>query len=682
MTKSLRADITGLRAIAVIAVALFHVTHVFNPDNSYFTGGFLGVDIFFVISGYLMTMIIVSGIEKNSFSLWDFYKRRAKRICPALFVVVALSLAAAFVVFNLDFIRANVLRESLVSLGFVSNFRFARELDYFDKGDFSHLFLHTWSLSVEWQFYIFYPVLLMLAKRFVSIKSLGFLVLIATVITFITSIVWTELNPRQSYFMLPSRACELLAGALAFFYPLSSICLKLGNKLQQANPIFSESASKLFELVGLILISISFFIIDDKNGWPTALMVLPIFGTWLCIAACNTDSWLKSVLFQKIGIWSYSIYLVHWPIIVLASSLGLSGYGFYWLIPIVLLGIILHYSIEKRRNYGKIFAIAYFSLAGFIYVADANKLIYRLNTSSLEFYVLDGNQGFKGGTTVQVGNKPEFIVHGDSHSLDLVKPMIERDYSFIINSTRGCYSFGKHVNPYIEIAGRDDSSSYECSILYTKLKDISASYPTIPIVFQFNWPIYGNNYTSDLNLHFEEYHRVLLEDVMQVAIDLHEHDIYIVGRRQGNPLHDSGKFAKQSILSLWANKLLLSYSNMPKQIEYTPFRVNESLKQAISIVEKERANGTKLAHITYVDPDVYCKNNMCDLFIDDQLQIYSDGNHYSWAGAEKSVSHLLEVMGIARGKERTDFSEVPDIDFYGIQKELPYSEQDGFKLDK
>ena len=466
--------------------------------------------------------------------------------------------------------------------------------------------------------------------------------------------------------MLPSRACELLTGSLAYFYPLKSIKDKIKGSFLRW---FAFVTPQLSELSGLIIICVSFFIIDDKNGWPTFMMIIPMFGTYLCIASYNKRSFLNNQIFQKIGLWSYSIYLVHWPIIVIAASLGLSGYGFYWIVPIFALGIILHYTVERKRNYTKYFALAYFSIAGFIYVADANKLIYRLNPSSLDFFILDANQGFKSENPVLIGDKPEFIIHGDSHSLDLVKPMIERDYSFIINSVRGCYSLGNHV-----LQGKRTQS---CELLYQKLKKLASDYPKIPIILQLNWPAYAKDYgTNNQHISTDEYANAIISDITQISKDLPNHKIYIIGRRQGNPLHDTGNFAKYSILSFKVKKLILTYSDTPKNIQYTTFSINEALKLAIENVNKKgiASDENSLAHMVYVDPDVYCHNNMCDLFINNNIPIYADSNHLTWAGAEKPVTQLLNIMGIARGKERTDFSLAPNIDFHSIQKELSYNE--------
>ena len=154
MAKTLRQDITGLRAIAVLAVTLFHIDHVMLPQINLFKGGFLGVDIFFVISGFLMTMLIMrkgGGLQSGDFSLLKFYQRRAKRICPALIATLVFFLALGYFIFSPEDLK-NAGREASKAVLFISNYYFAKRAGYFDTVATDKLFLHTWSLSVEWQF--------------------------------------------------------------------------------------------------------------------------------------------------------------------------------------------------------------------------------------------------------------------------------------------------------------------------------------------------------------------------------------------------------------------------------------------------------------------------------------------------------------------------------------------------
>ena len=290
MAKDLRMDITGLRAIAVLSVTIYHLVHVLTPEFTYFRGGFLGVDIFFVISGYLMTMIIMKGLSHDNFSLYDFYKRRAQRICPALMVTIAVFMILGYLLIGVSDLK-RMCYEAFTALFFVSNMYFAQKTDYFANSALDQAFLHTWSLSVEWQFYMFYPLLLILLRKFMSTKSIARTVLVLTIFFLIFACYLTNNFPRYSYYILPSRAFELMFGALAYYYPLSFFRVvakghilpeTLRARILAITPLRAEAA-------GLIIIFISLAVIDDAHGWPTLWAVVPLFGTYLLKLPAKLD---------------------------------------------------------------------------------------------------------------------------------------------------------------------------------------------------------------------------------------------------------------------------------------------------------------------------------------------------------------------------------------------------------
>ncbi|MCT7942959.1 acyltransferase family protein [Shewanella holmiensis] len=210
-----RNDINGLRAIAVLAVVIFH----FKPDLV--PGGFAGVDVFFVISGYLMTRIIFKGLENDTFNLIKFYIDRANRIIPALAFLCLIVLVFGW--YNLSPIDYKSLGKHVTSsVSFVSNMIYWRESGYFDSESHSKWLLHTWSLSVEWQFYIIYPLILITIKRLFSINTCKTIITLVTLVGFVTSVFITLKWPDSAYYLLPTRAWEMLAGALTCIYPLST----------------------------------------------------------------------------------------------------------------------------------------------------------------------------------------------------------------------------------------------------------------------------------------------------------------------------------------------------------------------------------------------------------------------------------------------------------------------------
>jgi peptidoglycan/LPS O-acetylase OafA/YrhL len=209
-----REDINGLRAIAVIAVVLFH----FNP--SWMPGGFAGVDVFFVISGFLMTGIIFKGIEQENFSILKFYVARANRIIPALAVLCLILLVFGW--FYLTPIDYKALgKHAGSSIRFLSNITYWRESGYFDSASHEKWLLHTWSLSAEWQFYIIYPLIIVIMRKFMSVKVMRATFLLGTTLGFIFCIFVTYKWPNAAYYLLPTRAWEMMIGGIAYLYPFT-----------------------------------------------------------------------------------------------------------------------------------------------------------------------------------------------------------------------------------------------------------------------------------------------------------------------------------------------------------------------------------------------------------------------------------------------------------------------------
>ena len=217
-----RKDINGLRALAVVAVLLFHF------DVPWMTGGFVGVDVFFVISGFLMTAIIFDGMRQGRFSLLNFYVARANRIIPALAVLCgSMLLFGWFYLTPLDFAKLG--KHVASSMLFISNAVYWREAGYFDTASHGKWLLHTWSLSIEWQFYLLYPLVLVGLRRFFRLQTVRFLVLLGALLGFLFCVLTTFMDARASFFLLPSRAWELLLGGVAYLYPLKSV--RLNRKL-------------------------------------------------------------------------------------------------------------------------------------------------------------------------------------------------------------------------------------------------------------------------------------------------------------------------------------------------------------------------------------------------------------------------------------------------------------------
>lgn len=294
-----RGDINGVRAIAVLIVVLYHFA------VPHFAGGFVGVDVFFVISGFLMTDIIFRGINKGSFSTLTFYKYRARRIIPALAVLCFALLVFGWMILLPSEFRA-LGKEAASSIGFFSNISFWREAGYFDVRSLDKWLLHTWSLSVEWQFYMLYPLVLVLLTKWLSVSQVRRWVIAATAISFAICVYLSAPTkwPTAAFYLLPTRAWEMLAGALVYLYPLRA----------------SARTRVVLERAGLLLIAIATVSFNSRMSWPGWLAAVPVIGTAMIVAAARDDSWLTgSRVAQFVGKISYSVYLWHWPVVVWLS---------------------------------------------------------------------------------------------------------------------------------------------------------------------------------------------------------------------------------------------------------------------------------------------------------------------------------------------------------------------------
>lgn len=427
-----RHDINGLRAIAVIAVVLYH----FGVAG--FNGGFSGVDIFFVISGYLMTRIILSKLETNRFNLIDFYLARASRIIPALAVLCVVLLIAAW--FFLPPYEMRIFGKHIFGASsFLSNIIFTQDSGYFDSAADEKWLLHTWSLSVEWQFYILYPLLIILLRKLLSANTTRWTLLFLASGSYLLSVFFPEGLQDAAFYLLPTRAWEMMAGGLIYAF---------GLKATQTSKLAVES-------IGLALLAGSIILLNSSYAWPGSLAALPVFGAALIIIAANEKSWITSNPFsQYIGTVSYSLYLWHWPVVVALNLLDLkeSTWGIGGgIILSLLLASLSYYLVERpwRNAFPKklpqLFPVlGYASVTGFISLAGLAIFYYQGVPSRVDSLVAiaDSEQNNRNPRVECIvgpsqnptspmcvfGNDKEkiaAIVIGDSHSNATVTAVVE-----------------------------------------------------------------------------------------------------------------------------------------------------------------------------------------------------------------------------------------------------------------
>ena len=358
-----RADIDGLRAIAVLSVVGFHAFPFLVK------GGFIGVDIFFVISGYLISTIIIGSLGRNSFSFIEFYSRRIRRIFPALLLVLISCFAFGWFVLLADEYK-QLGKHIAGGAGFISNFLFWSESGYFDNTAETKPLLHLWSLGIEEQFYIIWPLLLWLAwkKRF----NLLFITIIVAVISFWLNIASVRSNTVAAFYSPQTRFWELLGGSVLAYMTLhkQNIFPKLKHKIdvllcQMAYAQLPEANGKILcnvqSVFGAILIAIGVFVITKEMHFPGWWAVLPTLGAALIISA-GAQAWFnRMILSNRVLVWfgliSFPLYLWHWPLLSFVRIMESGTPSHEIRIAVVLIAIIFSWLtfrlIEKPIRFGK-----------------------------------------------------------------------------------------------------------------------------------------------------------------------------------------------------------------------------------------------------------------------------------------------------------------------------------------
>lgn len=645
-----RLDINGLRAFAVIAVVLFH----FN--SSWMPGGFAGVDVFFVISGFLMTGIIFRGLESPDFSILKFYIARANRIIPALAILCFVLLLFGWFYFTpSDYMELG--KHVLSSLAFLSNVTYWREAGYFDSSSHSKWLLHTWSLSVEWQFYIIYPLLLIFTYRFVSIKRMKLLVLLSTVFFFLLCVFTTYKWPTSSYYLLPSRAWEMLLGGVAYLYPFR----------------LKQKYKKALEISGLILMIYSYLFISEEAPWPGYLALIPSLGAFFIIQAQQENSFITAnMVFQKIGTWSYSIYLWHWPIVVAIYYLSLdSVYTYLGLALSLILGFISYNFIELIRfkndftnliGYLKCkplyIAISIFCIGSFVFFN--NGFPQRLTKEQLRIInydkilvngLSDKEKALKNGCDLRamdsspactqldsINYKPSAIILGDSHAGAIATGVYEsliriKGNGEILNA--GAYGCVPLLNMNHSDQSRDRCKTYNKYIY----KEIKKHYQKVPIIIlsRFNLYTLGFNEKGDVNkpymflneIEFNEAYKAEYEkNFIKSMCSLSKNNpVFIL-----KPLPEFGfsipkRMAENSLLSISSNNYITESEYLNRNL-FSEHLLNEAKNQCSVVIIN--ANDEFLQNEKY-----YGERGGLPLYVDD--------NHLNALGANV-ISHYFDSV--------------------------------------
>jgi peptidoglycan/LPS O-acetylase OafA/YrhL len=362
MKLNYRPEIDGLRALAVGVVILYHSNHTFFGKDL-FSGGFIGVDIFFVISGYLISSLIFKElITTGSFSFKYFYERRIRRILPALYTIIVVSIPFAWM-FILPIDLVAFTKSIISSLFFGSNFFFHfSELEYGTQDSLLKPLLHTWSLSVEEQFYILFPLIFIIL--FYSFKKfLGATIICGIVISLIIAEISSKNFVSLNFYFIHSRIWELLAGSLIAYY-----------EIFKKKNLKDNVLNKIYPSIGLLLIVYSIISFNDTMRHPSLITIIPVAGTIMIIAFSKQNEIICKLLSQKfivqIGLISYSLYLWHYPIFAFSRITDFSQGNIIkkilLIILIFILSIVTYKFIEKpARNRENSFKKILFVLISF-----------------------------------------------------------------------------------------------------------------------------------------------------------------------------------------------------------------------------------------------------------------------------------------------------------------------------
>ena len=340
-----RPEIDGLRALAVFSVIFYH-SEIVLFDKNFFQGGFLGVDIFFVISGYLITSIIIKEtVISGSFSFINFYERRIRRILPILFFVMIVSLPFAYFTLLIDQI-IEFSKSIISSIFFVSNIFFHYTDDpYIAEASMLKPFLHTWSLSIEEQYYVFFPIIFYFIIKYFK-KLIPLILFLGIAMSLYIAEKFSISHPSFNFFMLPSRGFELLIGSFTSYLQFN----------KNFNSIVSKnSANNFLSLIGLILVIYPLFYFNDEMLLPSIKSLVPVLGISLMIVFGRGKVFVNKILCNKIivflGLISYSLYIWHYPIFAFSKNLylfqGSNLTKSLFILFTILLSIFSYFYLEK-----------------------------------------------------------------------------------------------------------------------------------------------------------------------------------------------------------------------------------------------------------------------------------------------------------------------------------------------
>jgi peptidoglycan/LPS O-acetylase OafA/YrhL len=638
-SQNYRPDIDVLRAIAVLFVILYH----FEVER--FQGGFIGVDVFFVISGFLITRLLKADIEGRRFNFGEFYQRRVRRLFPALLATVSLSILAAFAILSPQELSAFARSVNFALLP-LSNYLFWSESGYFDVSADTKPLLHTWSLSVEEQFYIIWPGLVWALCRYCGERTLAWAMALISTISLLAAWAWTKWDPSAAFFLMPFRVYEFGIGA-----SLVWVIERQPKNRALTNALF------LMGLAALVHAATRF---DHRTPFPSYYALIPCLGTALMMYSYRStiSCWFaKSKLLVAIGLISYSLYLVHWPIYVFYKALSfgkLEPINQVWLIVATFaFGTLLYHSVEKRlrlkrernpRVSNQLFfrAAALASLAvlavagtmwrtGWIWRAglstELEEIVSTQMRESKRYYGGDDCQPPRCEYGTGTSTAEKVVVMGDSHSrafyagLTRVFPKLH----FVFFESSGCQFFSWKFTRHFEDLGYDQRCRDARRLAFEEIRK-----GTKAVILGQNWALKGSIYEE-----IDDPSKTLLLADNNEAIEFYAREISQLKKTLAiNQLIVLGNVPTTGDIPALLNCIARPYVDNSRCMSTGI----ESLRQRRILAEK--LPPLLDDDIEVLDPfEALCNGRDC-LNVSDDLPLYYDKTHLSQWGSRYVVDYF------------------------------------------